>query len=154
MSLQEGQAGAFWCHEFQWPMKRRNNVKKMSSGSFQACLIDFWKLCLFQYNEWIKLNQTKHFCYLFTCMVEFCTISTFIVVVLHELSRSHRLHKHTSAEFKLQLPNTWTPLTVKSSYLCSAAFEQSLCLPNEVKDKFLDENFWWIWALFSIQVQY
>ena len=65
---------------------------------------------LFQYNERIKRNQTKHLGYLSTYRVEYCTISAFIVRGLHGLYRSQKLHKQISAEFKLPLSNLQTTL--------------------------------------------
>ena len=83
-----------------------------------------------------------------------CTISAITALVLHWLSRSHRLHKQISAETKLPLPKPYRPVTTNPSYFYSAAFEQSPCLQNEVEDELLHEIFWYIWVLFSIQVQY
>ena len=87
------------------------------------------------------MEETTHLGYLFTYRVKNCTISALIALVLHGLSRSHRLHKQISAEAKLPLSKPYQPVTTNPSYFYSAAFEQSPCLPNEVKDEFLDEIF-------------
>ena len=99
--------------------------KKLPSGSFYACL----QIVCFQYIN--GSNQTKR--------ITFAIYS--LTVGLHDLSRSYRLNKHVSAESKLQLPKPSPPLTAKSSYLFSAALEKSLCMPNKVEDKLLDEIF-------------
>ena len=99
------------------------------------------------------MDETKHLGYLFTYRVKNCTISAFTVLVIHGLSRSHRLDKQISAETKLPLPKPYWPITTKSSYFYSDAFVLSPCLQNKVEDAFLDEIFWQIWVLFSIQVQ-
>ena len=87
------------------------------------------------------MDETKHFDYLFTNRVKNCTISALIALVLHGLSRSHRLHKQISAEAELPLSKPYQPITTNPSYFYSAAFEQSPCLQNEVEDDFLDEIF-------------
>ena len=66
---------------------------------------------------------------------------TFTTLVLHGLSRSHRLHKHISAETKLPLPKPYRPMTTNPSYFYSAASVQLPCLQNEVENKFLDKIF-------------
>ena len=106
LSLQERQAGAFWCHEFLWPMEWRNNVKKSNIGLFSWMLDRLLQKMYFQYNEWMKPTETKHLGYLFPYRVKYCTISLLTVLVLHGLSRSHRQYKQISAESKLPLPNT------------------------------------------------
>ena len=88
-----------------WPMEKRNNVKQNDIGLFSWILDCVLKILCFQYNEWIKPNETKHLGYLFTYRVKHCTISAFTVLDLHGLSMSHRLHKQISAEFKLPFPN-------------------------------------------------
>ena len=70
-------------HTINWPMERRNNVKKM---------------------------RTKHLGYLFTYRVKCCTLSAFTVLGLHGWYRSHKLHKQINAESKFPLPNFKTPL--------------------------------------------
>ena len=87
------------------------------------------------------MDETKHLGYLFTYRVKNCTISAFTVLVIHGLSRSHRLDKQISAETKLPLPKPYRPVTTDPSYFYSAAFEQSPCLQNEVEDEFFDETF-------------
>ena len=44
MSLQESQTGAFWYHEFLWPMERGYNVEKICA--FHGCLIVFYEKCV------------------------------------------------------------------------------------------------------------
>ena len=46
MSLQESQTGAFWYHEFLWPMERGYNVKKLTLGAFHGCLSVFYEKCV------------------------------------------------------------------------------------------------------------
>ena len=71
-----------------------------------------------------------------------------------DLSMIHSLDKQLSSETKLPLPKPNWPVTTDPSYFYSAAFEQSPCLQNEVEDELLHEIFWYMWVLFSIQVQY
>ena len=133
VSLQECQAGAFWCHEFLWPMERQNKVIKTKLSSIFFCK----KFVFDIMNGW---NQALGL--LIHLKGKNCTISAITALVLHGLSRSHRLHKQISAETKLPLPKPYRPVTTNPSYFYSAAFEQSPCLQNEVEDEFLDEIFW------------
>ena len=79
LSLQERQAGAFWCHEFLWPMERRNVLKKSNIGLFSWRLDHFLQKMHSQSNEWIKQNENKHFHNFFIDWVKHCTITAFFV---------------------------------------------------------------------------
>ena len=87
------------------------------------------------------MDETKHLGYLFTYRVKKCNILALTALVLHGLSRRHRLHNQISAEVKLPLSKPYQPITTNPSYFYSAAFEQSPCLQNEVEGEFLDEIF-------------
>ena len=65
VSLQESLDGTFWCHEFLRPMEKRNNEKNNDIRPFSCMLNRLKHIVCFHFNEWIKQNKTKHFCYLF-----------------------------------------------------------------------------------------
>ena len=123
LSLEESiKAGAFWCHEFQWSMKRQLIVKKNYIRIFSWMLDYLLQKVCFQHNWWIKQNTywVKHF-----------TIA-FIVLSLYDYTSKYMLSLSS---------HSLTPFHLESYLLYLAAFEQLPSLPNEGEGKFLDDIF-------------
>ena len=79
--------------------------KNDTLGSFYRCLIIFCKKYVFNKVDGSNKTKTSTWATYSLIGLKHCTISAFTLLVLHGLSRSHRLHKQINAESKLPFPN-------------------------------------------------